>query len=123
MHLVRDIHVPGYGGTEVRPYRRPVASDLHRSRAAAVRASLAASGEGAGAGADLAAGASPAPVAPRANGEATPAAVTAPSGSEAKPGAAEAGQAAQGAGSEGVAQGSPAPPSATEGLPNGDGSA
>ncbi|KAK2080182.1 hypothetical protein QBZ16_000035 [Prototheca wickerhamii] len=30
-----DIFVPGFGGTEVVPYRRPVASELHRARAAA----------------------------------------------------------------------------------------
>jgi transcription initiation factor TFIID subunit 12 len=48
LERTHHIRVPGFGG-ELRPYRRPNASELHRERAAAVRQSAAAAGAGAGA--------------------------------------------------------------------------
>jgi hypothetical protein len=56
LERTHHVRIPGFGG-ELRPYRRPSASELHRERAAAVRQS-AASGAGAagGGGGGMAAG-------------------------------------------------------------------
>lgn len=48
----RNISIPGFSGGEVRPYRRPAASDVDRARRAAVRqATLCSEGEAAAAAA------------------------------------------------------------------------
>lgn len=44
LHLERNwyMRIPGFGGDELRPFRRQVTSDTHKTRVAAVRRSLAA---------------------------------------------------------------------------------
>lgn len=37
----RHLHVPGFGGETVRPYKRPALSEIHRARAANVRRAAA----------------------------------------------------------------------------------
>ena len=39
--MCRHLHVPGFGVDTVHPYKRPVVSELHRTRAAAVRRAIA----------------------------------------------------------------------------------
>jgi len=48
----RQLHVLGFGGDVLRPYKRPAASELHRTRAAAVRRAQATTTAGANAQAE-----------------------------------------------------------------------
>lgn len=41
-----QLHVPGFGGDALRPYKRPAASELHKTRAAAVRRAQATTAAG-----------------------------------------------------------------------------
>lgn len=50
LERVWNLHMPGYGGDAVRPYRRPSGSELHKQRAAAVRRTAANLDAGAGGG-------------------------------------------------------------------------
>lgn len=43
LHLERNWHMtlPGFGGDEIKPYKKPVTNDIHRERLAAIRKSMA----------------------------------------------------------------------------------
>lgn len=55
LERAHHIRIPGFGN-ELKPYKRPAASDLHRERAAAVRQSAAGGGTGTGGGGGMGGG-------------------------------------------------------------------